>query len=67
MTVLSVVQDFCKLNALNVPTTVTGSTDTQVIQLFAIIREICEELVPESKFNVTTQEDDDADRPSERE
>ena len=56
MTVLSVVQDFCKLNALNVPTTVTGSTDTQVIQLFAIIREICEELVTESKFNVTTQE-----------
>lgn len=58
MSLLSVIQDFCKINALAVPTSVTGSTDTTVIQLFAVLIEVCEEMVTESKFNVTTQEAD---------
>lgn len=56
MSVLSIIQDHCKLHALNVPTAIIGSTDVQTIQLFAILNEVLSELVTESDFNVTTQE-----------
>lgn len=56
MSLLSVIQDHCKLHALNVPSGVIGSTDTTVVQLFAVLNDVLEDLVTESKFNVTTQE-----------
>jgi hypothetical protein len=56
MSLLSVIQDFCKLHALAVPTAIIGSTDTQTIQLQAILDELVRELVTESKFQVTTLE-----------
>lgn len=56
MSLLSVIQSHCKKHALSVPTAVIGSTDTQTIQLQEILNEVLEEMVDESKFNVTTQE-----------
>ena len=56
MTVLSIVQDHCRIHALNVPTAVINSTDTGVQQLFGILKELLDEIVNESKFNVTTME-----------
>lgn len=56
MSLLSVIQAHCKLHALNVPTSVIGSTDTGVVQLQAIVDEVLGEIVTESDFNVTTQE-----------
>lgn len=56
MSLLSVVQAHCKLNALNIPTGVIGSTDSGVIQLQAVVEEVLSELVTQSKFNVTTIE-----------
>lgn len=54
-TLLSVIQDHCRRHALAVPTSVTGSTDTTIIQLFQILKDVCSEVVTQSKFNVTTQ------------
>lgn len=56
MSLLSVVQAHCKLNALNIPTGVIGSTNSGVIQLQAVVEEVLSELVTQSKFNVTTIE-----------
>jgi hypothetical protein len=65
MTALSIIQDHCKLHALNVPTSVIGSTDTGTTQLLAILTEILQEIITESKFNVTTQEAIFATTPTE--
>lgn len=56
MSVLSLIQDHCRIHALLVPTGVMSSTDVTVIQLLGILKELIEEVVDESKFNVTTQE-----------
>lgn len=56
MTVLSIIQDHCRIHALAVPTAVIGSTDTTVLQLYGILNELLSDIVAESKFNVTTQE-----------
>lgn len=56
MSLLSVIQSFCKLHALAVPTAIIGSTDTQTIQLQEIVDDVIKELCSESKFQVTTQE-----------
>lgn len=56
MSLLSIIQSHCKKYALSVPTSVIGSTETQIIQLNEILNEIIDEMVDESKFNVTTQE-----------
>lgn len=56
MTVLSIIQDHCRLHALSVPSGVIASTDTTVAQLLACLNETLGELVTESDFNVTTQE-----------
>lgn len=52
-TLLSVIQSHCKRHALSVPTSVTGSTDTQIIQLWEILNDILAEMVRESDFNVS--------------
>lgn len=56
MTVLSTIQRHCQVHALAIPTSVVGSTDTQIIQLLAILQESVDDMVRESKFNVTTRE-----------
>lgn len=56
MSVLTIIQSHCKRNALANPTAVLGSSDTTVIQLLEMLREVTEELVTESDFNVTTRE-----------
>lgn len=56
MSLLSIIQNHCKLHAIGVPSSVIGSTDTNTIQLYAIVNEIVSELVTESNFQVTTQE-----------
>ncbi len=44
-TLLQIVQTFCKTTGLSVPVTVSSSTDTQVIQLLALINEGLDNLV----------------------
>lgn len=56
MSLLSIIQSHCRLHALSVPTSVVGSTDTQAIQLLEVIRDVMEDLVTQSKFQVTTVE-----------
>ena len=56
MTVLSTIVRHCQIHALSIPSAVVGSTDTQVIQLLAILQECLEEMQTESDFNVTTLE-----------
>lgn len=56
MSVLSIIQDHCRIHALAVPTAVIGSTDTTVVQLYGILNELLGDMVAESNFNVTTQE-----------
>ncbi len=56
MTMLSIIQDHCRLHTLAVPSSVIGSTDTTTNQLFAIVKELLDDMVEESKFNVTTTE-----------
>lgn len=55
MSLLTIIQDHCELHALASPTGVIGSTDTQIKQLFAILKQVLDEIVAESKFNVTNQ------------
>jgi hypothetical protein len=56
MSVLTLIQQHCRIHALSIPTAVIGSTDTQVQQLYGILLETLDDMVQESKFNVTTQE-----------
>jgi len=56
MSVLSLVQDHCRIHALNIPSIVVSSLDATVQQLFGILNELLDEMVNESKFNVTTEE-----------
>lgn len=56
MSLLSVIQSFCKLNALAVPTAIIGSTDTQTIQLQEIVDELVKEVSVQSKFQIAVQE-----------
>lgn len=56
MSVLTIIQSFCRKHALSVPSSVIGTTDTQIAQLGEILNEVIDEIVTESKFNVTNQE-----------
>lgn len=56
MSVLSIIQSHCRIHALAVPTSVIGSTNTSTVQMLAILSEVLEDVVTESKFNVITQE-----------
>ena len=56
MSALSIIQDHCRIHALNIPTIAVGSADAGVQQLLGILNELLDEIVTESKFNVTTQE-----------
>ena len=56
MSVLTIIQDHCKLHALAVPGAVVSSTDTTATQLLAILKEVIEEFVTEANFQVVTKE-----------
>lgn len=56
MTVLSTIVRHCQMHALSIPSAVVGSTDTQIIQLLAILQECLEDMQTEANFNVTTLE-----------
>lgn len=56
MSVLSIIQDHCKIHAIAVPSSAVGSLDTGAVQLLAILKEVLDEIVTESKFNVIVQE-----------
>jgi hypothetical protein len=56
VSLLSIIQDHCKLHTLSVPSSIIGSSNTQVVQLYTIFKDLLQDMVTESKFNVTTQE-----------
>jgi hypothetical protein len=56
MSVLTVVQEHCRIHGLNVPGGVISSTDTTVRQLLALLKQLLGEMVAESKYNVITLE-----------
>jgi len=56
MSILTVVQNFCRLHGLVVPTSVINSQDTTVQQIYAALLDVLSETVQESKFQVLTQE-----------
>lgn len=56
MTALSIIQDHCRKYALSIPTSVINSTDTGVQQLYGLLKELIDEMITESKFNVVTLE-----------
>lgn len=51
MTILSVVQSFCRLKGLPSPTTIFGGTDTQVLQIMQIAEEEGKDLRTRGDFN----------------
>lgn len=50
MTLLTLVQDHCRVHALNVPTTVVGSQDTSTKQIWGLVNSLIEDIVDESKW-----------------
>lgn len=56
MTMLTVVQHFCRRTNLTVPTTVYGSTDDQVLQIMAILEEEGNELSGRGDWQELTNE-----------
>ncbi len=56
MSVLSIITEFTQRHALAVPSSAVGSADTSVKQFLQILKDVVEELVTESKFNVITRE-----------
>lgn len=45
MNLLSLVQTFCQRTGLTVPTQVVGNTDSQIVQLLALLNEVVEDMV----------------------
>lgn len=56
MTLLTIVQEHCKKNALAVPAVVAASTNTTVVQLQALLNELLEDMVDQSQFQAFTRE-----------
>ena len=56
MTLLTIVQNTCRLTGLRVPTTVVDSTDTQVQQLFALANEALVDLGKSFAWETLTRE-----------
>ena len=56
MTLLTLVQQHCQINGLNVPNGVVASADATVIQLLALLNELVEDLTDQSKFQGFTRE-----------
>lgn len=56
MTMLSVVQHFCRRTNLDVPTTVYGTTDTQIKQIMALLEEIGNDMASRGSWQGLTFE-----------
>lgn len=56
MSMLSVVQNFCRRTNLNVPTTVYGTTDTQVQQIASLLEEIGNDMASRGSWQGLTFE-----------
>lgn len=56
MSLLTIIQQHCQINALNVPTTIIGNRDTTVQQLLGLLNELVESMVDESNFQAFTLE-----------
>lgn len=56
MTLLTVVQQFCQINALNIPNFVVSNGDTNVLQMLGICNEMLDEIVDTNKWQAFTQE-----------
>jgi hypothetical protein len=56
MSLLTIIQDHCKLHGLNVPSTVVSSQDSAVLQLWALMNDLVENLIDESNWQAFTKE-----------
>lgn len=56
MSLLTLVQSFCRRTNLSVPSTVTGSTDAQVLQIMALLEEEGDELMTRGEWQELTFE-----------
>jgi|GEM_PF-2365785 len=56
MTLLSIIRDHCQVHALNMPTTVVGSQDTTIKQLWGLMNSLLEEVIDESKWQAFSTE-----------
>lgn len=56
MSVLSLIQDHCRVHGLAVPSGIISNTDSTVQQLYGLLNELLDDMVNESKFNVVTRE-----------
>lgn len=56
MSLLTIVQDHCRIHALGIPSVVIGATDTMSQQLLGICQELVEDITDESKFQGITRE-----------
>lgn len=56
MSMLTIVQRFCRRTNISVPTTVLGSTDEQVLQVLALLEEEGNDLSGRGAWNVLTNE-----------
>lgn len=54
MSLLSLVQDHCRVHALNIPSAVIGSQDTTVRQLLGLANSLIEDLIDESNWQAFT-------------
>lgn len=56
MSMLTLIQSFCKRTNISVPSTVLGSTDTQVLQILALLEEEGDDLAKRYDWEVLTNE-----------
>lgn len=56
MSLLTIVQQHCRIHTLVYPTSVVGNLDTTVQQLLGLLNELLEMMVDESKYQAFTQE-----------
>ena len=56
MTMLTVVQNFCRRTNIPVPTTVYGTTDTQVLQVMALLEEVGNDMASRGSWHGLTFE-----------
>lgn len=56
MTMLSTIQNFCKRTNLPVPNTVVGTTDTQILQIMALLEEVGNDMASRTAWEGLTIE-----------
>lgn len=56
MSLLTIVQEHCRIHALAIPSTVVSSQDTTIKQVWGILNSLIEDVVDESKWQAFTRE-----------